>query len=62
VAFAGVGEVAESFSDYNTDNLLPSAGVGLRFMLSTNNRLNLSLDVAVGKDEGAVYFYVAESF
>lgn len=62
VAFAGVGEVADSFSDYNTDNLLPSAGVGLRFMLSTDNRLNLSFDYAVGKDSSAAYFYVAESF
>jgi outer membrane protein assembly factor BamA len=62
VAFAGVGEVADSFNDYNTDNLLPSAGVGLRFMLSTKNRLNISFDFAVGKDSSAAYFYVAESF
>ena len=62
VAFAGVGEVAESISDYNGDNLLPSAGVGLRFMLSTKDRLNICFDYAIGKDTSAAYFYVAESF
>ncbi len=62
VAFAGVGQVAENFGDYNTDNLLPSAGIGARFMLSEKNRLNLSVDYAIGKDTSALYFYVAESF
>jgi len=63
VAFAGVGQVAESWSDYDTDNLLPSAGIGVRFMLSEENRLNISVDYAVGKgDNNALYFYVMESF
>jgi outer membrane protein assembly factor BamA len=62
VAFAGVGEVAESWSDYNLDDLLPSAGVGLRFKLSKTTDLNLSVDYAVGKDSDAWYFYVGESF
>jgi hemolysin activation/secretion protein len=62
VAFAGVGQVAENFGDYNTDDLLPSAGIGARFMLSEKNRLNLSVDYAIGKDTSALYFYVAESF
>lgn len=62
VAFAGVGEVAESLSDFNTDNLLPSVGAGIRFMLSEEHRLNLSVDWARGKDDDAWYFYVTESF
>ena len=62
VSFAGIGEVADSFSDYNTDNLLPGAGVGLWFMLSTENRLNLSFDFEVGKDRSAAYFFVADWF
>ena len=62
VAFAGVGEVAESWSDYNFGDLLPSAGVGLRFKLSKTTDFNLSVDYAVGKDSDAWYFYVGESF
>jgi hypothetical protein len=62
VAFAGVGEVAESVSDFNTEDLLPSAGLGLRFMLSEDHRLNLSVDWARGQDSDAWYFYVGGSF
>lgn len=62
VAFAGVGEVAETFGDFNTENLLHSVGAGLRFMLSDDHRLNISVDWARGKDDDAWYFYVSESF
>jgi hemolysin activation/secretion protein len=62
VAFAGIGQVGENVSDYNTENILPSAGVGLRFMLSKTTKFNLSVDYAVGQDSDALYFYVGESF
>ncbi|MCK4776238.1 MAG: BamA/TamA family outer membrane protein [Candidatus Krumholzibacteria bacterium] len=62
VAFAGVGEVADSLSDFNAQNLLPSVGAGIRFMLSEDHRLNLSVDWARGMDDDAWYFYVSESF
>ena len=61
-AFAGIGQVGETLSDYNSENILPSAGVGLRFKLSKTTDLNLSVDYAVGKDSDAWYFYVGESF
>jgi len=62
VAFAGFGEVAPSWSDFNLDDILPSAGVGVRFKLSKTTGLNLSVDYAVGQDSDAWYFYVGESF
>ena len=62
VAFAGVGEVAPSWSEFTLDDLLPSAGVGVRFKISKTTGLNLSVDYAVGKDSDAWYFYVGESF
>jgi outer membrane protein assembly factor BamA len=62
VGFAGFGEVAPSWSDFNLDDVLPSAGVGVRFKLSKTTGLNLSVDYAVGKDSDAWYFYVGESF
>jgi outer membrane protein assembly factor BamA len=62
VAFAGFGEVAESWSEFNIDDVLPSAGVGVRFKISSTTGLNLSVDYAVGKDSDAWYFYVGESF
>ena len=62
VAFAGVGEVAAKLDELNTQDLLPSAGAGLRFMVSEKNRVNISVDYARGKEGDAVYFYIGESF
>lgn len=62
VAFAGIGQVGEKLSDYNTGNILPSAGLGLRFKLSKTTGFNLSFDYARGEDSDAWYFYVGESF
>ncbi len=62
VGFAGVGEVAESVSEYDLDHLLPSFGGGIRYLLSAENGLNISIDYAYGKDSDAVYFFVGESF
>jgi len=62
VGFAGVGEVQPSIGDYNTDDLLPSYGAGLRFMASADHRVNLSIDYARGKDSDAWYFRIGEAF
>jgi outer membrane protein assembly factor BamA len=62
VAFAGVGEVAPSIDEFNSENLLPSAGAGLRFMASEENRVNVSIDYAFGKDTDALYFRIGEAF
>jgi outer membrane translocation and assembly module TamA len=62
VAFAGVGEVAPKLDELNTKDLLPSAGAGLRFMVSEKNRVNISMDYARGKEGDTVYFYIGESF
>ena len=59
--FAGVGEVADSFSNFGK-NFLPAAGVGARFVLSDKHRVSLSADVAVGNDGAEFYFGVGEAF
>ena len=62
VGFAGVGRVAESASDFDLENLLPSFGGGIRYLLSEKNGLNISIDYAYGKDSDAVYFFVGQAF
>lgn len=62
VGFLGVGGVGDSFGGFDKDNRLPAAGVGVRFAISPDNRLNISLDWAVGKDNDHVYIYVGEAF
>lgn len=59
--FAGVGEVAESFSRMGR-NFLPAGGIGARFVLSEKHKVGLSFDVATGKDGTEVYFGVGEAF
>lgn len=62
VAFGGFGQIAPSFGDLGTDNLLPSYGVGIRYRVSNAQRINLGIDYARGKDSGAWYFRIAEAF
>jgi Omp85 superfamily domain len=59
--FAGVGEVADKFSNFG-DNYLPAAGLGTRFVLSKKHRVGLSFDVAHGKTGTEYYFGVGEAF
>lgn len=62
VGFVGVGEVASEFGKLNTKDLLPAAGVGVRFEASTKYKVNLSIDYAVGDGASALYFYIGEAF
>jgi hypothetical protein len=62
VVFAGVGEVAPDLRSLNFDDLLPSAGAGIRYMLSKKQRIGLRLDAAVGRDGPAIYFGIGEAF
>ena len=62
VAFAGIGQVAPSISDMNSDDLLPSYGMGIRFRISEEQRINLSIDYARGRDSDAWYFRIGEAF
>lgn len=62
--FGGVGTIFDSFDEWNSDNLLPSVGVGARFLLAEKNEMNYRFDVSVGRYKGnsAVYFSVGEAF
>ena len=62
VAFAGIGEVAPTIGDMSLDNLLPSTGLGIRFMASEKQGINLSVDYARGKNSEAWYFRIGEAF
>ena len=62
VVFGGWGKVARSFATMGEEPDLPSVGFGVRWLASEKARVNLSLDVAQGRDGGSVYVYVKESF
>lgn len=63
VVFVGVGEVAKSFGDLNSENLLPSGGVGVRFLVARENHINFRIDYAWGKaGSKGLYVGVGEAF
>jgi surface antigen Omp85-like protein len=62
VGFAGVGEVGPSFGKFDYDNLLPSIGTGLRFLLEKKYHVNLRVDIAEGKDGHTWSMGVGEAF
>jgi hypothetical protein len=62
VAFAGLGGVAPSLGDIGNSTLLPAAGGGVRFEVSSEYRVNVRLDGAVGRDSRALYVSLGEAF
>lgn len=63
VGFGGVGGIAQSSKDiWKHSYVLGSGGVGLRYLASRANNVNLRFDVAWGKDGAAYYFGIGEAF
>jgi hypothetical protein len=51
-----------STNDYAGDNILPSIGGGIRFMAVVEERVNVGLDVAVGREGPALHIMLMEAF
>lgn len=62
VAFGGLGEVAPSLGEFRYRNILPAAGGGLRFKLSSKYNVNLRADIAQGKDGHTFGMGLGEAF
>ncbi len=62
VAFAGAGAYENSFNDFRENEVVPSYGVGLRFMVMQSQGINVRLDYGRSKDEDAIYLAVMEAF
>lgn len=62
VGFFGIASAVENMGDIFKSEVLPGAGVGLRYMMIPKERINIGIDVAAGKDDWGIYFRIAESF
>ena len=62
VAFAGTGYIRNPFSDPDKRDLVPSYGIGLRFMVLESQRINVRIDYARSDDSEALYLSVGEAF
>jgi hypothetical protein len=62
VGFAGGGYVNQSYSDHNERDIIPSYGLGLRYMVLKAKRINLRVDYARSTDSNAIHLSVGEAF
>lgn len=62
VAFGGLASAIDNSKDVNINNILPAAGVGIRFLAIPKANINIGMDVAVGKDDWGLYFRIGEAF
>jgi outer membrane protein assembly factor BamA len=62
VIFGGIGEVAENFSDFQTKYLRFAGGMGLRFRLRKQQKLNFRIDFGIAQEEIKMYLTVREAF
>lgn len=61
-AFGGVGGVWGDPGAFEQDDFLPAGGVGLRWRLTDEFRVNFRLDYAWGKDDDVLLIAVGEAF
>jgi hypothetical protein len=62
VAFGGLGEVGPKPSDFNSANILPGGGAGVRYRFTKESHLNLRFDYSWGKASREAYFFIGEAF
>jgi len=62
VGFGGIGEVQRTWSAFRSDQLLPAAGLGLRFALDKKNHINYRIDLAFGREGRSLSIGVGEAF
>lgn len=60
--FANVGSVFKDLKDLNFENALPAMGAGFRYALSAEEKVNLRLDLGIGKEGLQFYFTFGEAF
>ncbi|MEO9474489.1 MAG: hypothetical protein ABJG41_03115 [Cyclobacteriaceae bacterium] len=58
--FGGIGAVGSHIDDYK--NLLPSAGIGLRYEIDPKERIRIRIDYAFGKNTSGFYININEAF
>jgi hypothetical protein len=56
------GEVFNSQQKFKIQNLLPTAGAGLRFLLFPEKDIYTRIDLAFTQEGNGVYFFIGEAF
>ena len=62
VAFIGFGEVADKVGNYSFKGLKPAVGFGIRIPLVPKQKVNLRIDLGIGKNDGSFDINIMEVF
>ena len=62
VGFFGLATATENLGSLTENELLPGGGIGFRYLMLPDERINIGLDVAFGKEDWGLYFRIGESF
>jgi hypothetical protein len=62
IGILGAGKVAPERDAFGDAPTIVSKGVGIRFLASRKDNVNVGIDYAVGPDDDAIYFRVGEAF
>ena len=62
VGFFGIASAVDKIADIPQSSILPGIGAGFRYMMISKERINVGVDVAVGKDDWGIYFRIGEAF
>lgn len=63
IVFAGYGVVSKNIGNFELQDIKPSAGLGLRYRLSKDEKINLRLDYGIGESgSSGFYLTIGEAF
>ncbi|MFC1563732.1 BamA/TamA family outer membrane protein [candidate division KSB1 bacterium] len=62
IAFAGIGDVADKFSNFKIDNFKHTLGFGFRYLVSKNEKVKIRMDFGFGKETSGMYLSLNEAF
>ncbi len=62
VGFFGLGAAVEHMSDLPHTEILPGGGLGLRYLMIPKEKINVGIDVGVGKNDWSLAFRIGETF
>ncbi|MFL5615107.1 MAG: BamA/TamA family outer membrane protein [Gemmatimonadaceae bacterium] len=60
--FGGIGSIGNSFGNSFSQLMLPSGGLGLRYLASESYHVNVGVDYAWSRDGGAFYLRFGEAY
>ncbi len=62
VAFAGAGDVFHAAGTGQNIHIKPAGGIGVRYKIFKDRRMNLRLDLAAGRNDHGIYLGILEAF